>query len=121
MPPVPISEKVPLAILSNFLSSTNAFEMSSALLFFLGSSVNKPFSSVKSRRQSASTRFDTIAAKLSLSPNLISSVATVSFSLITGITLSEISLQIVDLAFKYLFLSLRSSCVNKICAAIRLF
>ena len=44
------------------------------------------------------------AAKISLSPNLISSVAVVSFSLMIGIQLNVIKLLIVDIAFKDDFL-----------------
>ena len=49
-------------------------------------SIRKPSTSDSSTVTSASTAFDTRPARRSLSPNLISSVATVSFSLITGIT-----------------------------------
>ena len=67
------------------------------------------------------TQNNKIAARLSLSPNCISSVETVSFSLIIGTTPLVIKLLIVDLAFKYRFLSLKSSWVSKTWAAILLF
>ena len=57
----------------------------------------------------ASLRFATREAKVSLSPNLISSVDIVSFSFIIGTVLYLIRFDKVFLAFKYLVLSLKSS------------
>ncbi len=54
-----------------------------------GSPENKPRWSVRMTSASASTRLATSAASVSLSPNLISSLTTVSFSLITGMTLQR--------------------------------
>ncbi len=61
---------------------------------------------------SALMRFVTRADRVSLSPTLISSTATVSFSLIMGITPHCRSVKSVLCALVYLFLSLISSCVN---------
>ena len=58
----------------------------------------------------------TLAANLSLSPYLISDVATVSFSLIIGIYLFLSNSSKVALAFKYLLLFSVSSAVISICA-----
>ena len=61
----------------------------------------------------------TLAANLSLSPNLISSVETVSFSLITGITRNSISFSYVALALRCFLLFSVSSGASKICAILR--
>ncbi|MNE92813.1 hypothetical protein D3C80_1905830 [compost metagenome] len=59
-----------------------------------------PSRSVRITSKSASTRFATSAARVSLSPKRISSVTTVSFSLITGITFSSTSARKVLRAFR---------------------
>ena len=66
--------------------------------------------------KSASIKLQTMAARVSLSPNRISSVATTSFSLIIGIALNFMIFCIVAFAFRYLSLSSKSWCVNKTCA-----
>ena len=60
--------------------------MNNASLFLFGSEEYKPFISDNNINKSALHICATREASLSLSPTLISSVATVSFSLITGIT-----------------------------------
>jgi hypothetical protein len=54
-----------------------------------GSAEYRPRWSVRITSASASTRLATSAPSVSLSPNLISSLTTVSFSLMTGITLQR--------------------------------
>ena len=65
-----------------------------------GSAVCSPSMSVRSSRRSASIRIATCAARKSLSPNEISSVAVVSFSLITGVTRQSRSVRSVWRAFR---------------------
>ncbi|MNT49266.1 hypothetical protein D3C72_1861070 [compost metagenome] len=65
-----------------------------------GSAVYRPFWSVRMISASASTRFATRAPRVSLSPNLISSLTTVSFSLITGTTPRRKSVSRVERAFR---------------------
>ena len=66
----------------------------------LGSEVYNPGWSVSINSRSASIRLDTKADRLSLSPTLISSVATASFSLIIGITFCLSKARIVFLEFR---------------------
>ena len=68
--------------------------------FFLGSASKRPSWSVSITNRSASIILATNAAKVSLSPKRIWSVATVSFSLITGITPNLINSWSVFLTFK---------------------
>ena len=65
-----------------------------------GSAVNSPSASVSSTSRSAASRIATWAARKSLSPNEISSVVVVSFSLITGITRHSSSFRSVWRAFR---------------------
>src|SRR5439155_1130833 len=73
---------------SRAISSVTASTVSSlrAPVFTLGSSVESPSTSVRSTSRSASISEATSALRLSLSPTLISSTATVSFSLTIGRT-----------------------------------
>ena len=70
-----------------------------AFLEDLGSSEYNPSISDKRTNTSASTNCDILAANWSLSPYLISKVATVSFSLIMGITFNFSSVFNVALVF----------------------
>ena len=85
-----------------------------AFLFLLGSEEYRPLMSDSNIRRSALHICATRAANLSLSPNFISSVETVSFSLITGITPSSRSFIKVALAFKCFRLVSVSSGASKI-------
>jgi len=76
-PPVPYLPAVPNVLISRLsISSTNG--TSTADLSCLGSPLKSPSVSVSITSREASTRWVTSAARLSLSPNLISSTATVS-------------------------------------------
>ena len=66
-------------------------------------------------------KFAVNAARLSLSPNLISSFAIESFSLITGIIFFSSKLLRVDRALRYLSRSLKSLWVKRICAEVTFF
>jgi len=68
--------------------------------FWRGSAVNRPIWSVRIISASASIRLATNAPKVSLSPNLISSVTTVSFSLMIGMTPSWSSVVNVERALR---------------------
>jgi hypothetical protein len=100
MPPRPIELPAPPAIRSRSGSPAAAVVTSVAAESSRGSAVNNPCWSVSRTRTSASTRFVTSAPSVSLSPNRISSVVTVSFSLITGMTRSESSVVSVVRAFR---------------------
>ena len=114
MPP----EEIPLlggpAICSTSLVISVIVSIKDASLSILGSDEYKPFISDNRINKSALHICATLDASLSLSPNLISSVATVSFSLITGITFSSISFINVARAFKCFLLVSVSSGANKI-------
>ncbi len=69
---------------------------------------------------SASIKSVIMAARLSLSPNLISSTDTVSFSFMIGTTCQDNNVWSVFRAFKYLFLLDRPSLVKRICATFLL-
>ena len=86
IPPVPSNVTESPAIDSMPLSISSTSGISFAPGFTTGSSVNSPSISERITSISASTRFVTRPDNKSLSPNLISSIATVSFSFITGIT-----------------------------------
>ena len=86
MPPRPIDEPAPPAINSSAGSPAVAWSMKRASGTLRGSAEYRPRWSVRITSASASTRLATSAPSVSLSPNLISSLTTVSFSLITGIT-----------------------------------
>ena len=86
MPPRPMLEPAPPAISSSCGSPAWPVGMSWALGSLRGSALNRPFWSVRMTSASASTKLATKAPNVSLSPNLISSFTTVSFSLMTGNT-----------------------------------
>ena len=85
IPPRPNTPPPP-AISNKRSSNARTEENSLALGLLRGSESNMPCWSVKIINNSAETCPATIAAKVSLSPKRISSVDTVSFSLMTGIT-----------------------------------
>ena len=116
MPPVPRELPGPSAYeaISFVISVTSP--MSLAPPDFFGSAVISPSMSERMRRRSAFTRFATRALSLSLSPNLISSAETVSFSLMTGITREARRVVMVFLALRCRTLSWRSSWVRRIWA-----
>ena len=89
MPPRPMDEPAPPAISSSAGSPASASSMKRACGSLRGSAEYRPRWSVRITSASASTRLATSAPSVSLSPNLISSLTTVSFSLITGITLQR--------------------------------
>ena len=86
MPPLPMLDPAPPAMRSSAASPACASCTNSADGSRRGSAVYKPFWSVRMTSKSASIRLATSAPKVSLSPTLISSVTTVSFSLMTGST-----------------------------------
>ena len=98
--------------ISEFISVISSIKTES--LFLFGSEEYSPFISDNSTNKSALHICATRAASLSLSPNLISSVDTVSFSLITGITFKSRSFISVALAFKCFRLVSVSSGASKI-------
>ncbi len=75
--------------------------------------MNRPSTSERIIRRFASVRFATNPARLSLSPKRISSVATVSFSFITGMTLYSRRVEMVFLEFNSLVLLVISSPVRR--------
>ena len=100
IPPVPTLELVPfpIPIIESSRWSTTLINSASGFLF--GSSVYKPSISESRIRRSASISAATIADSVSLSPNSISKVETVSFSLTIGIAPSFKSSENVFLALK---------------------
>ena len=84
MPPVPREEPAPPAMrrVSSVTSSTTWISGASGFCF--GFSACRPSMSVRITSASAFTMRATTADRVSLSPNSISSVATVSFSLMIG-------------------------------------
>ena len=100
MPPLASALPVPPASFSREASLASACAMIFAPWFLRGSASNRPAWSVRMMRASASTRLATIAPRVSLSPSLISSVTTVSFSLITGTTLKASSVRSVERALR---------------------
>ena len=111
IPPLPKLDVWALAICSIVLFILKTSLIFFASLFLLGFLSYNPSTSLSRISKSASIIWATLAANLSLSPYLISSVATVSFSLITGITLFCKSVFIVFLALRYLLLTSLSSSV----------
>ena len=109
IPPRPSALLLGPAYFCKFLSDTEIELISLEVFFIFGSLVYNPFWSVSITKSFASLRFATREAKVSLSPNLISSVEIVSFSFIIGTVLYLIRFDKVFLAFKYLVLSLKSS------------
>ncbi len=120
IPPVPLWVPLPLA----FSSSSGVIASISFINFTFfsarGSAEKKPSTSVKITNWSASTLLATSAESRSLSPNLISSTATVSFSFTTGTTPRLRSVNRVFLALRYLCRWARSSEVKRTCATRRL-
>ncbi len=100
MPPLPIALPAPPAIAASAGSSARASRISVACASRLGSAEYRPCWSVRMMSASASTRLVTRAPSVSLSPTLISSVTTVSFSLITGTTPCASSVSRVLRAFR---------------------
>ena len=100
MPPEPSSDwGLPaIATISGVIARTVG--ISSAASLPRGSAVYRPSMSVSSTQVSADIICATRAASRSLSPKRISSVATVSFSLMTGITPSWTSACMVLRAFR---------------------
>ena len=116
MPPLPTSPDPPaISIISSSIVSTTSTSFPSPNL---GSLSYNPSMSVKITRTSADARFTTMDERRSLSENLISSTATVSFSLITGMTPSFMSSSIVLRALTKRFLSARPSLVSNICPTV---
>ena len=83
IPPLPSLEAAPAISLIFFVIDLTSRTKSSFLLFF-GGSLYKPSTLDNNTRRSALTSTAICAARISLSPNLISSVEVVSFSLIIG-------------------------------------
>ena len=103
MPPLPCLDASPaISIILLFIFKT--FSTRRAFSFFDGGFVYNPSTFDKRIKQSALISFEILAAKISLSPNLISSVAVVSFSLIIGIQPSFNRLSKVAIAFEDDFL-----------------
>ena len=100
MPPVPMPEPAPPAIRSSAESPARAVCTNSAFGSRRGSAVYRPRWSVRITSRSASIRLATSAPRVSLSPTLISSVTTVSFSLMTGSTWCCNSVSSVARAFR---------------------
>ena len=100
MPPRPTDDEEPPAwqqisgVISSITSMRQAFE------FIRGSQSINPSMSVSVSRRSADASTATSADRLSLSPSLISSTTTVSFSLIMGVTPHERSVIRVFLALR---------------------
>ncbi len=84
IPPVPRGPGMLPAAFSVLLVMTPTTGMSSASGSVRGSRVNRPSMSLRMTSRSASMSSVIIAARLSLSPSLISSTETVSFSLMMG-------------------------------------
>ena len=86
IPPVPteLAEPLPIFIKLSSINGTSSTKVASG--FLLGSSVNSPSISDNRISKSAPIIDATMAESLSLSPNSISWVDTVSFSLTIGIT-----------------------------------
>jgi hypothetical protein len=100
MPPREIALPAPPAIASSAASPAVALATRVAAASRRGSAENSPVWSVRITKTSASTRLVTSAPSVSLSPNLISSVTTVSFSLMTGTTPSSSSVKSVERALR---------------------
>ena len=100
IPPLPIDEPAPPAMVSSTGSPATTRSSRRACGSRRGSAVNRPDWSVRITSASASIRLVTSAPSVSLSPNLISSVTTVSFSLMIGTTPSSSSASSVERAFR---------------------
>ena len=115
IPPLPCLDASP-AISIIFLLMLDTFFTRIDCSFFDGGLVYKPSTFDKSTKQSALISLEILAAKISLSPNFISSVAVVSFSLIIGMHPSLNRLSKVAIAFAEDFLFWVSDGLSKICA-----
>mmetsp|Transcript_53734 Transcript_53734/g.126550 ORF Transcript_53734/g.126550 Transcript_53734/m.126550 type:complete len:201 (-) Transcript_53734:620-1222(-) len=100
MPPRPMLEPAPPAMRSSSGSPACALSMKRACGCLRGSAEYRPRWSVRITSTSASTRLATKAPSVSLSPNLISSLTTVSFSLMTGSTRWAIKVSSVERALR---------------------
>ena len=102
IPPRPTPDEVPPAssLSSGVMLSTTGMRQASQLT--RGSQSIRPSMSVSVIRRSALARTATSAERLSLSPSLISSTTTVSFSLIMGTTPQASSVVRVLRALRYL-------------------
>jgi hypothetical protein len=100
MPPRPIVLPAPPAIASSEGSPAITRFSSVADGSWRGSAVYRPCWSVRITSASASIRLATSAPSVSLSPTLISSVTTVSFSLMIGTTPSRSRVSSVERAFR---------------------
>jgi hypothetical protein len=115
MPPVPWAAAPPAsARTSSVRCSTTGMRMAVGSVW--GSAVNKPGAPVKSTTTSAFTRPAVAAARVSLSPSLISATPTVSFSLMIGTTPFSKSTMSACWALRQRRRSLRSSWVSRIWA-----
>ena len=121
MPPVASSLPFPpaRASISGVTSSTTG--MSRAAGSFRGSAVYSPSMSLSSTSRSAPTERATMAPRVSLSPTLISAVATVSFSLMTGSAPSSSSRAMVFSKFCRRSSWSMSSLVSRIWATVWLY
>ena len=109
----------PAIISMSFVILVTSF-INSLFLFLFGSSEKRPLTSENKIKRSTSHIWATRAASLSLSPNFISSVETVSFSLMTGMTFNCKSFNNVALALRCFLLVSVSSGASKIWADSRL-
>ncbi len=100
MPPLPIELPAPPAMPSSDGSPATTRGSRVADGSLRGSAVYSPCWSVRITSASASIRLVTSAPSVSLSPTLISSVTTVSFSLMIGTTPSPSSVSSVERAFR---------------------
>ena len=100
IPPVPRNPGMELAYLMTSLFTFSTTLIGRASLWLRGSLSKRPSMSVRLIRSCESVRFVTIALRLSLSPNLISSTTTVSFSLMMGTIFHDSSVNSVFLAFR---------------------
>ena len=100
MPPRASALPAPPAMASSAASPARASRTSVASGCLRGSAVYSPAWSVRMISTSASIRFATSAPSVSLSPTRISSVVTVSFSLMIGITPSSSSVRSVVRALR---------------------
>ena len=117
MPPSPRAPaSPPISSISQVTFSTRLISVASSLT--LGSSVKSPSASVSSTSTSAPTSEATSAPSMSLSPKVISSVATVSFSLMTGTTPISKRVSRVCLAFRYCWRRVMSCCVSRTWPAV---
>ena len=115
IPPVPTLEPAPpRSTSSSLMFSTTSMRV--ALRSVCGLAVYRPSTSVSRNSQRASTSAATCAESVSLSPNLSSSTATVSFSFTTGTTPISKSALNVPRARTYCLRLLRFSRVSSTCA-----